>query len=89
MSISFGVNSNLSFEPGCVFTKKVDILMHIFKIFRKFAENVAISGILDLHSVPRRNNVNRLLEKLSVLRVPGGNQVDGLPPARHTDSLVK
>ena len=24
------------------------------------------------------------IRKLSALRVPGGNQVDGLPPARHT-----
>ena len=26
--------------------------------------------------------------KLSALRVPGGNQVDGLPPARHSDQGI-
>ena len=31
----------------------------------------------------------RLSEKLSALRVPGGNQVDGLPPARHTKTVAK
>ena len=25
----------------------------------------------------------------SALRVPGGNQVDGLPPARHTETVAK
>ena len=57
--------------------------MNIFEIFRKFAQSVAVSGILDLNSVPSGKKIKRLLEKLSALRVPGGNQVDGLPPARH------
>ena len=26
---------------------------------------------------------------MSALRVPGGNQVDGLPPARHTKTVAK
>ena len=34
-------------------------------------------------------HLKELLEKLSALRVPGGNQVDGLPPARHTKTVAK
>ena len=31
----------------------------------------------------------RLCMLQTALRVPGGNQVDGLPPARHTETVAK
>jgi len=43
--------------------EEVEILMNIFIIFRKFAENGAVSGILDLNSVPRRKTFKEGLRK--------------------------
>ena len=54
-----------------------------FKIFRFSARNGASSGIPNLSSFPSRKHLKEPLEKLSLLRVPSGNPVDGLPPTRY------
>ena len=59
--------------------------MNIFKRFRKFPEKESDSGISNLNSFPSRETFQETIRKWSALRVPGGNQVDGLPPARHTE----
>ena len=60
--------------------------MNIFKNFIKFSENGDGLGISKLNGFPSRKTFEEAIDKLSALRVPGGNQVDGLPPARHTES---
>ena len=36
-----------------------------------------------------RESCKKLLMRWFDVRVPGGNQVDGLPPARHTETMAK
>ena len=62
--------------------------MNIFKIFRFFSGNEAVSGISNLKSFPSRKTFEGAIDKLSAVRVSGGNQVDGLPPARHLAGKV-
>ena len=74
MSISFGANSNPSFEPACVFEKNC-YFNGFFKIFRKIAENVTVSGILDLYRCPSRKTFKKAFRKVvcstSSRRKPG------------------
>ena len=62
------------------------IFFKISENFRKYRN----SRNLEFELVPKKEiHAKNLSNKLTALRVPGGNQVDGLPPARHTDPLVK
>ena len=39
--------------------------------------------------MPSNEDLAREEREMLVLRVPGGNQVDGLPPARHTETVAE
>ena len=42
-----------------------------------------------MNSFPSRKTLKEAIKKLSALRVPGGNQVDGLPPASSAKTVAK
>ena len=59
-----------------------------FSNFMKIFEKIFWSWKWSLTSSPSTEIREDLPIRWSALRVPGGNQVDGLPPARHTDAVA-
>ena len=56
----------------------------------KIVENVGSCCKWWSENLQKKENWKRnFIVRWSALRVPGGNQVDGLPPARHTETVAK